>query len=171
MKPFLEELAGKIIAQHAELEQLTLVFPNRRASFFFRKYLSEQLTAPAWSPRLITIEELFAELSTLQTADSLSLVFRLYNVYNKVMGQTESFDRFYFWGEMLLRDFDEVDKYVAPAAQLFRDLSNWRELDPGFETLTDEQKRFLRDFWTSFGEKPVTSKEEFLKVYRIFTTN
>ncbi len=166
MKPFLEELAEKIIGRHSKLEELTIVFPNRRAALFFRHYLSKQLTQPAWSPALITIEELFKELSDLQQADPLNLIFKLYKVYRSVMNTDESFDKFYFWGDMLLRDFDEVDKYLIPAAMLFKDLSALRELDETFDYMTEEQKRFLRDFWQNFEDKSAGSKEEFLKVWR-----
>ena len=61
MKPFLKELAEKIIARHTKPEELTIVFPNRRAALFFRKYLAELLAKPIWSPNLISIEELFAQ--------------------------------------------------------------------------------------------------------------
>ena len=166
MKPFLEELAEKIVSQHPRLEDLTIVFPNRRAALFFRNYLSRQLTQPTWSPTLITIEELFKELSVFQNADPLTLIFKLYKVYRKVMNTEESFDKFYFWGDMLLRDFDEVDKYLIPATMLFKDLSTLRELDETFDYLTEEQKKFLRDFWNNFEDKPAGSKEEFLKVWR-----
>ena len=166
MKPFLEDLAEKMVLQHPRLEELTMVFPNRRAALFFQHYLSGQVTKPAWSPTLMTIEELFLELSTLQEADKLGLIFRLYKVYRKVMKNDEPFDRFYFWGEMLLRDFDEVDKYLIPATTLFKDLSKLREMDESFDYLTDEQKKFLRDFWFNFDDKPAGSKEEFLKIWR-----
>jgi hypothetical protein len=166
MKPFLEELAEKIVSQHERLDELTIVFPNQRAALFFRQYLARHLTRPVWSPKLMTIEELFADLSDLQEADRLSLVFKLYSVYQDVVGRQETFDRFYFWGEMLLRDFDEVDKYLVAADLLFRDLSTWRELDSSFDDLTDEQKKFLRDFWANVEGKPSGSKEEFLSVWR-----
>jgi RecB family exonuclease len=166
VKPFLKELAEKVIANHTKLDELTLVFPNKRASLFFRKHLAELLTRPIWSPKLISIEELFAQHATLVEADRLALIFRLYSVYREVMQSTESFDQFYFWGDMLLRDFDEVDKYLVDAPLLFKDLSKLRELDERFDYLTDEQKEFLKDFWLNFQEKPSGSKEEFLKVWR-----
>ncbi|MEQ8423562.1 MAG: PD-(D/E)XK nuclease family protein, partial [Cyclobacteriaceae bacterium] len=78
----------------------------------------------------------------------------------------EPFDRFYFWGDMLLRDFDEVDKYMVNAPLLFKDLSKLKELDESFDFLTEEQKDFLKGFWASFEDKPSGSKEEFLKVWR-----
>ena len=166
MKPFLKELAEKLIESNAHLEQLTIVFPNKRAALFFRKYLAELLHKPVWSPSLISLEELFAEHTTLQEVDRLDLVFRLFSVYRKEINNKESFDQFYFWGDMLLRDFDEVDKYVVNATLLFKDLSKLRELDESFDYLTDEQKEFLKNFWLNFEEKPVGSKEQFLKVWK-----
>ncbi|MBY0434433.1 MAG: PD-(D/E)XK nuclease family protein, partial [Cyclobacteriaceae bacterium] len=94
------------------------------------------------------------------------LIFRLYEVYSTVMKVREPFDKFYFWGEMLLRDFDELDKYGVNAIQLFKDLSKLRELDETFDYLTDEQREFLTAFWRTFEEKPSVTKEEFLKVWR-----
>jgi hypothetical protein len=166
VKPFLKELAEKLIKRYPKPEELTIVFPNRRAALFFRKYLAELLDKPIWSPNLISIEELFTQHSSLVEADRLDLVFRLYAVYGEVMQNEESFDQFYFWGDMLLRDFDEVDKYLVNAPLLFKDLSKLRELDESFDYLTEEQKEFLKDFWLNFQEKPSGSKEEFLKVWR-----
>ncbi len=165
MSPFLKEIADKI-ATHPKLSELTIVFPNRRAALFFQKYLSESLTKPAWSPKLISIESFFSSLSDLREPDRLSLIYRLYKVYNEVMKSEEPFDSFYFWGDMLLRDFDEVDKYMVNAQMLFKDLSKLKELDETFDFLTDEQKEFLKGFWATFEEKPAGSKEEFLKVWR-----
>ncbi|MBZ0245335.1 MAG: PD-(D/E)XK nuclease family protein [Cyclobacteriaceae bacterium] len=165
MQPFLKDIAQKIVT-HPNLSKLTLVFPNRRAALFFQKYLSECLTKPAWSPKLISIESFFSSLSDLREPDRLSLIYRLYKVYNEVMKSEEPFDRFYFWGDMLLRDFDEVDKYMVNAQLMFRDLSQLKELDESFDFLTEEQREFLKGFWVSFEEKPAGSKEEFLKVWR-----
>ncbi|NJN42895.1 MAG: hypothetical protein HC811_12360 [Flammeovirgaceae bacterium] len=105
-------------------------------------------------------------MSDLREPDRLSLIYRLYKVYNEVMKSEEPFDRFYFWGDMLLRDFDEVDKYMVNAQLMFKDLSKLKELDESFDFLTEEQREFLKGFWVSFEEKPAGSKEEFLKVWR-----
>lgn len=166
MKPFLKELAEDIISNNLQLDKLTIVFPNRRAALFFNKYLTESLSNPSWSPRLLSIEEFFSGLSDLQEPDRLSLIFRLYKVYTSVLKNEEPFDQFYFWGEMLLRDFDEVDKYLIDAQLLFKDLSQLKELDETFDYLTEEQKDFLKQFWTGFEEKPSLSKDEFLKIWR-----
>src|SRR5688572_22949765 len=116
MKSFLLELAYAIHGKYRSFDKLTIIFPNRRAILYFRKSLSSLLIKPAFSPRLITIEDYFVSLSNLKVPDKLELIHRLYAVYNEVVlgqgmknVQPEPFHQFYFWGEMLLRDFDETD--------------------------------------------------------------
>lgn len=166
MKPFLQELAEKIVAQNGTLDHLTFVFPNRRAALYFQNYLAGGLTKPLWAPKLLSIEEFFKQQSDLLEPDRLTLIFRLYNVYGQVLKTDESFDRFYFWGDMLLRDFDEIDKYMVNAPQLFTDLSKIRELDETFDYLTEQQKKFLQGFWDHFENKPSVSKEQFLRMWK-----
>lgn len=166
MTPFLKELAERMIREYPRLDELTFVFPNRRAALYFENYLARGLQRPQWAPHLYSIEEFFKLNSDLKEPDKLTLVFRLYQVYTGVLKNNESFDKFYFWGEMLLRDFDEIDKYLVNAPQLFKDLSKIKELDETFDYLTDEQKSFLRDFWIHFSEKPSATKDEFLFMWR-----
>jgi len=166
---FLSEVAADVSARYSSLDKVTIVFPNRRAILFFRKYLAAHISKPVFSPRMVTIEEFIQSFSTLRVLDKLQLIFELYKSYCKVMyrnGTPESFDRFYFWGDMLLRDFDEVDKYLVPATQLFKDLSHLKELDGGLDFLTEEQRAFLAEFWRHFDEKTSVSREKFLQVWR-----
>ncbi|MBT1704126.1 PD-(D/E)XK nuclease family protein [Chryseosolibacter indicus] len=173
MKPFLKEIAEKIYKSHPKLEEVTLVLPNRRAALFIRKYLSEFLTKPAFAPQLLTIEDFISSFSPLKVADKLELIFRLYQSYNTITrnaeyaeGNQEPFDQFYFWGDMLLRDFEEVDRYMVNAEHLFKDLSHQKELDASFDFLTEEQKTFLKNFWNSFEENETANKKRFLNVWR-----
>lgn len=165
MESFLKELARKVNSE-PQLEQLTFIFPNRRAVLYFRKHLAEVITKPVFAPRLITIEDFIATFSKAQVPDKLELVHRLFSIYGKVIGShAESFDRFYFWGEMLLRDFNELDKYLVNAEQLFRDLRNQKELDASFDYLTPEQKIILLDFWKNFEANITDNKEQFLEIW------
>jgi RNAse (barnase) inhibitor barstar len=166
MKPFLYDTAQKIYSAHTDLSALTLVFPNRRAILYFRKHLSALLDKPAFSPSMLTIEDFIAGFSTAKVPDKLELVYRLHNAYQQVVDVQESFDQFYFWGEMLLRDFEEVDKYLVNAPLLFKDLSQQKELDALFDYLTEEQKAFLLDFWGNFDEHSTVHKQKFLDVWR-----
>lgn len=169
MKKFLYELAEDIHKEHHQLEALTVIFPNRRAVLYFRKHLSTFLDKPVFAPRLITIEDFFTGLSDLNIPDKLELNYRLYRVYKDIVlkqnPSAEPFDKFYFWGDMLLRDFDEIDKYLVNAGQLFMDLSNQKELDSSFDYLTEEQRNFLQGFWKSFEENLTTNKKKFLNVW------
>src|SRR5690606_25591308 len=174
MTPFLPETAQKIITTHSRLEEVALGFPNRRAILFFRKHLGALLKKPAFATTMLTIEEYIKSFSTLQVPDKLELVYRLYRAYSETVKSKESFDRFYYWGEMLLRDFEEIDKYLVNAEMLFRDLSHQKELDASFDYLTDEQKKFLLDFWGNFNEYQTENRKKFLDVwkhlYDVYTT-
>ncbi len=166
MNPFLYDIAQKIYTAHPALENVTLVFPNRRAILYFRKHLSSLLRKPAFAPNLLTIEEFIAGFSPWQVPDKLELVYRLYKAYTQTVPTQEAFDKFYFWGEMLLRDFDEVDKYLVNAEMLFKDLSHQKELDASFDYLDDEQRKFLLDFWGHFEERTSEHKQKFLEVWQ-----
>jgi CRISPR/Cas system-associated exonuclease Cas4 (RecB family) len=174
LKPFLLEIAESIYSTHGKkLDNATLVFPNRRAALYFRKHLTSLLDKPAFSPTLLTIEDFISGFSTLKVPDKLELIHTLQGVYNNVLSRTEGeapkhepFDQFYFWGEMLLRDFDEADKYMATADLLFKDLSHQKEVDNTFDFLTDEQREFLRSFWINFDEKDSLNKQKFLRIWR-----
>jgi CRISPR/Cas system-associated exonuclease Cas4 (RecB family) len=170
VKHFLRELAEKLLKEHPQLDEMTLVFPNRRAALYFRKYLTQLLDKPAFAPKLITIEEFISGFSSLRVPDKLELVHRLYKSYYEILKKSsvgdEPFDQFYFWGDMLVRDFDEVDKYMVNAELLFKDLSNQKELDSSFDFFSTEQIEFLKNFWGSFDEHSGNSKKKFIQVWR-----
>jgi len=167
MNAFLQELAAEIYNSHADLSKVTVVFPNRRAVLYFRKYLGELITKPVFSPRLLTFEDFVSGLSPLRVPDKLELVFRLHKSYSETMGmEAEPFDQFFMWGEMLLRDFDETDRYMIDAKMLFADLSNLKELDAGLDYLTEEQITFLKNFWQGFDSELSVNKKKFLDVWR-----
>ncbi|MDQ2657942.1 MAG: PD-(D/E)XK nuclease family protein, partial [Bacteroidota bacterium] len=175
MKTFLEEVAENIHRDHPKLEHVTVVFPNRRASLYFRKHLSSLISKPAFAPRILAIEDFFTHFSKLQVPEKLVLVAALFQSYTKVMNSNPAgsdaeaiahLEDFYFWGEMLLRDFDEVDKYLIPAEQLFKDLSHQKELDSSFDFLTEEQQKFLKEFWAHFDVNDSVNKRRFLGVWR-----
>ena len=136
MKGFLKQVASHLFENHNDnISQLTLVFPNRRGGLFFINYLNSLVKIPLISPRIITINELFSSLSPLFVPDRLSLIFRLFKVYKESTRSTELFDDFYYWGEMLISDFDQVDKYLVNARDLFTNVTELKEIDTRFSTL------------------------------------
>src|SRR5260221_5394325 len=167
MKAFLQELAEEIYKSPTDLSKITVVFPNRRAALYFRKYLGELITKPVFSPRLLTFEDFVSGLSSLRVPDKLDLIYRLHQSYSETMGvDAEPFDQFFMWGEMLLRDFDETDRYMIDAKMLFADLSNLKELDAGLDYLSEEQITFLKNFWQGFGSELSVNKKKFLDVWK-----
>lgn len=166
MKSFLLEFAENLYKSQRALNAVTLVFPNRRAALYFRQHLSSLIQNPTFAPALLTIEDFIAQHSTLQIPDKLELINRLHKAYQEAIKSDEPFDQFYFWGEMLLRDFDEIDKYIVNAPQLFKDLSHQKELDSSFDFLTPEQLEFLKSFWDNFDESMSSNKKKFLHVWK-----
>ncbi|HAA15563.1 MAG TPA: PD-(D/E)XK nuclease family protein [Cytophagales bacterium] len=154
VSPFLLELARQLAVDYgARLGQVTVVFPNRRAGLFFRKYLSQQIEKPIWSPEILSIEEFFDRLSPLQVADHLSQVFALFQAFRDAKQAQESFDKFFYWGEVLLRDFDEVDKYLVNPDDLFYLLKAQKEIESKYDYLTDEQREVIGRFWKNYGNQ------------------
>lgn len=128
-------------------ERICFVFPSRRAAVFFRQYLSEMIGKPLFSPDLVTINELFARISDLKAADRITLLMRLYSCYSELVPEPESLDEFVFWGDTLIADFNDVDKYMADARHLFMNVSDLDALKDDFSYLTDTQKEAIRRFW------------------------
>lgn len=169
MKPFLYQVATLFYQQYgAEIHRLAFVFPNRRAGLFFQKYLSEISEKPLFSPSILTINDLFMQLSGKHPADKIQMLFRLYELYKQRSGSSESFDEFIYWGEMLLNDFDDIDKYMVDARMLFRNVSDLKSLDDDFNYLSPEQVQAIRSFWSSFYPKGDSSNQQhFLELWEI----
>lgn len=169
MKPFLYQVATLFYNEYgAEVSKLAFVFPNRRTGLFFQKYLAEVADKPLFSPTILTINDLFIQLSGKQSADRISMLFTLYGIYIRHSGSVETFDDFLYWGEMLLNDFDDIDKYMANARMLFTNVTDLREIENDFDFLSDEQIAAIRTFWSSFYPKNDTpNQEQFLAVWQI----
>lgn len=172
MKPFLYQIASLFYTTYkAQISRFVFVFPNQRTGLFFQKYLSEVSPKPLFSPTILTINDLFVQLSGKQTADRISMLFKLYKIYLYHSGSTETFDEFLYWGEMLLNDFDDVDKYMADARMLFTNVTDLREIENDFSFLSPEQIAAIRTFWSSFypkGDSP--NQTEFLAVWKTLYT-
>lgn len=166
MKGFLEEVAQDLYGRYGEaLSERAMLFPSRRARLFFVDALSRIAPRPMWQPAWVTIDDLMSEISGLHTADRVRLVTELYKVYSKY--HAESFDKFYFWGDMLLTDFDTVDKYLIDADQLFRNISEIKELEADISYLSPAQLQILA-FWSSLGAEADLTEEKrrFLAIWK-----
>ncbi len=168
MQPFLESLAIHLVRSEGErLERTQILLPNRRAGLFLQQHLARHSPRVQWSPRIYTISEYIEELSSLKLSDQVDNVFRLYDVYQQIMEQPQSIDEFYFWGEIMLKDFDELDKYLVDADMLFSNILDIKEIEEPLAGLDQEQIQFIRQFWTGFYEGDQTpEKEQFLDIWK-----
>lgn len=164
--PFLYEVAEKLLGMGKNPDEFMVVFPNRRSILYFRKQLSGFFSKPVFGPELLTFEDFISGMVHCRIPGRLQLIYKLYQAYNQVTGWNESFDAFYFWGSMLLRDFDEMDKYLVNPDHVFRDLTNQKELDAAFDYLTDEQKKFLNEFWSGFAGTQNMHRARFRELWR-----
>ena len=164
--PFLKQIAQHVQSKYDDrIDEVTLVFPNQRAGLFFRKYLAEELSVPIWSPAILSMEDFVRQYCRLQATDKFTLIVELYQVYRKHISGAESFERFYYWGEMLLGDFEDIDKYLIDAKYLFTDLSNQKALDDYFDYLTHEQKKIIVEFWSTFSDQSSEEKKNFQMIW------
>lgn len=168
MSKFLKELAAYLYQKHkTDLTSLTVIFPNRRSGLFFQKYLSELVDKPMFSPNIITITEIVSDISKLKIAEQNKLVIELHRVFCDVIKSAEPIDDFYYWGEMMLADFNDLDKYLVDAKQLFSNIESLKEIDMGFDFLTKEQKDYLSTFWANIlNSRNSDNKDQFMTVWK-----
>lgn len=168
MEAFLKSVAKYLYQNHGSgINEVCLVFPNRRAGIFFNRYLAQLIDKPMWMPHVRTIADLMKEMSGYQLGDTFSLVFELYKVYRAERKSEETFDEFYHWGEMLLNDFDDVDKYLVDAAQLFQNIADLKDIEEHF-TLPEEKIKVIQEFWSTIKlHKSSSLKDEFVSVWEI----
>lgn len=167
MSSFLELVAKDIVAKYGvEFGHLTIIFPNKRAGLFLAEELSHYIQQPVWMPEILTLPEYIEKYTGLKQAENLTLIIKLYKSYQLVSGTTEKFEDFYFWGNMLLGDFDDIDKYLVDAHDLFSNLTALKEIEFNFPYLSEEQAAVIRKFWKNFEKsKASPEQEEFLKVW------
>jgi RecB family exonuclease len=166
MKSFLEQVAADLLARYGDgVSALHTIFPSRRAALFFGEALAGMISRPMWQPATITLDQVAEELSGLAVGDRLRLVTELFKVYREAH-PSEDFDSFYFWGELLLGDFEAVDKYMVDADALFSNLVDLHQIDFVFDT--PEQRAMVERFWGSFSRDGNASPEQrdFLAVWR-----
>ena len=168
MTPFLQQIASLFYRRYGTtIHRLAFVFPNQRSGLFFRKYLAQQAQQPLFSPTILTISELFWRLSDKQPADRIRMLFLLYKIYIRHCHSDESFDDFVYWGDMLLNDFNDIDKHLADASRLFTNLTDIHQIDRDFSYLQPEKLEAIRTFWSSFQpNNPGENRENFLDTWK-----
>ena len=167
METFLQLVARDLYSKiGSDLSRTAIVFPNKRASLFFNEYLAAETDRPLWSPAYVSISELFRQLSPLKLGDPIRLVCELYKVFRQETRSEETLDDFYFWGELLISDFDDVDKNLVDADRLFTNLQDLKNLMDDYDFLDREQEEAIQQFFQNFSiEKRTELKTKFISLW------
>lgn len=167
METFLQLVAQDLYKKTGnDLSRTVVVFPNKRASLFFNEQLAAQSNRPLWSPTYVSISDLFRQLSPWKAGDSIRLVCELYRVFREETKSEETLDDFYFWGELLISDFDDVDKNLVDADRLFGNLQDLKNIMDIPDYLSQEQEEAIQEFFRNFSiEKRTELKEKFISLW------
>ena len=170
MKPFLKAVAEDIYRRFGDnLSRTAVVFPGKRAGLFMNQYLTECAGHPLWSPAYMTIDELLASLSQLNKETQIRAVCLLHEIFCRLTGSTEPLDDFYYWGELMLADFDDIDKNHVEAERLFVNLSNIKDIEGQLDFLTPEQREVLSRFFSGLHSEAEQTelKRRFVQLWQV----
>ena len=170
MKHFLELVADSLRNKMGnDLSRTVIIFPNKRASLFLNSYLLKNNDDPIWAPQYLSIKEFFCSLAPeLSIADPIETIIRLYKLYKTEVKNTESLDHFYGWGERILADFEDVDKNMGNAKDIFRDLTDYQNLSTADEWLDEDQKKEFEKFVGDFAKNSSVLRDSFKEVWDKF---
>ena len=181
MIPFLKQVAAHYLA--TDIEGTCFVFPNRRSAVFFRKYLGDLLREggadrPMLAPQSLTINDFFYKVQGGEVTDRIRLLLELYESYRAVYPKAEPLDEFVFWGEVILADFGDVDKFLVDAEDLFTDVADFKDIQDDYSHLSEVQREAILHFVDHFRDRngrltvrldtdDATVKARFLQVWNI----
>ena len=179
MIPFLKQVARHYHSL-GDIGRRCFIFPNRRSQVFFMKYLGESVKeagVPVQAPEMMSIDDFFYKASGAGKPDRVDLLLTLYECYCRLNPEPEQLDDFIFWGDVILGDFDDVDKYLADPGMLFRNVAEFKDIQDSYSYLTETQRKALERFVGNFsrdgrltvdpGAENPGVKEKFLRIWNL----
>ena len=157
MIPFLKQVADHYY-NIGEADKCCFIFPNRRSLVFFTRHLcqavkdSDVLSRPIVAPEMLTINDFFHKVGGMHSVERVRLLIELYDCYRECNPKAESLDEFIFWGDVILSDFNDVDKYLVDPEQLFANISDLKKIQDTYTYLTDTQRKAIEAFVSHFSD-------------------
>lgn len=157
MKSFLSQVIANVLQKNkAPLVDTIFVLPSQRACVFLKNELVKQLNNASFLPRLISIEKYIQELSEVKQLDNVQLLFEFYSIYQKhtEKDKQDPFDVFSQWATIVLQDFNEMDRHLIDAKDLFiylRDINRLKNWSPT-TTITKNYFSFFENLYTYYNE-------------------
>lgn len=170
MYPFLQAVAQDIHHRFGDdLSRTAVIFPGKRAGLWMDRYLYNCAGHPIWSPSYISLDELFGDLSSLSKESQIRAVCTLHEIFCRLTGSTEPLDDFFYWGELMLADFDDIDKNHVEAERLFVNLANIKDIEGQFDYLTPEQRELLSRFFSGLHSEAQQTelKRRFIELWQV----
>lgn len=168
MKAFLKQVAEHYFAE-GSLERKCFIFPNKRSIAFFRKYLCGMAAASGTTsvaPQMYAMNDFFLKIAGKRSTDKVHLLLKLYESYKRLNPSSEPLDDFIFWGDVILEDFDDVDKYLVDASGIFTNVAQFKDMKDNFSYLSPTQREAIERLLSHF-EGGGAIKNEFRKIWDI----
>ena len=162
MKHFIDSAQEYISNTFDDLQQVEIIVPNNRTGAALLSSLKKNANKVCWAPKITPIKEIFARNTKLHDAENVVMIYILYNVFIRHISDDEkgpSFDNFYNFGDVLLSDFDDIDKYLVNPQKLFCNIADAKEIDVKFDGIEDELIEILKSFWTNISSNSVLEKK------------
>ncbi len=159
MDTFIDRVIQEVQEKHSDdLRSVCVIFPTRRACLIFRNRFAAGLTKPVWSPGILGIGDFVSRHATHPVSEEIPLLLTLFEVY-KTHWPEQDFGRFYAWGQMLINDFDEIDKQLSDPSRIFTNISDLKKIDAAF--LPDPSSlHWIKEFIASMDEKKLTQIQQ-----------
>ncbi|WP_452232770.1 PD-(D/E)XK nuclease family protein [Lacinutrix sp. MEBiC02595] len=166
MTTFILDVLQDLQKRNKDLSSLTFVLPSKRAGIFLKHQIAQIVNQTILSPKIISIEEFVEDLSQLKKTSNTELLFVFYKVYLELTKkeEQEGFDSFSNWAQILLQDFNEIDRYLIPQEKIFnylsaiQDLKHWSLEEPK----SDFIKKYL-SFWNKLNQYYTKFAEQLLQ--------
>lgn len=166
METFIKQSVDFLYRKYGkEISNINIIFPSRRGKMFFNMALANIIEdTPIWQPHFLTMDDLIKERTGVEVADNTRLLIELYKVFS--LFHTESFDKFYFWGEVLLSDFDTIDNYLIDAKLLYSNIKDIKDIEQLFGEGAEEQIELITNFWGNINNTIASNeKNRFLNIW------
>ncbi len=165
MQNFLDDIIQKELNEESAISNMVFVLPSKRAGTFVKKIIAESVKKTCFAPEIYSIEDFVEKLSGLTYANNTLQLFELYKAYkNNITGDLESFHEFSKWGQTLLQDFNEIDRYLIEPEKLFSNLAAVQELTHwSVDAKRTPLMQGYLEFWNSLTKLYSFFNEELLK--------
>ena len=131
MKTFLDSVAKKILESNFKLEKIKIIVPNNRSILHLKKAFMDLVERPLFSPDIQTIESFVEKLSGLKSISNTELLFNFFQIYieNTPENEIESFEQFFNWASIVLKEFNEIDANLVSAKEIFEYNLSLKKID------------------------------------------